>query len=859
MAEWYNNSWNYVVKELSTDIYRGLNVNEIEDRRAKYGDNRINIKNIKSFIRIFLLEVLNLWTFVFIGNIILSFYLKNIIIGSMLIVFLLLTLTLNAFRKYNDQASFKTLEKLNSTMATVIRSGKVSSIKCDELVVGDVVLLDKNFVVPADLRIVESENLKIKETVVTGENYISEKYETKIEEKDIPLSEMKNIAFKGSVVTDGTGTGVVIATGVNTQIGQIVDVLIYDDQEKNDLNTRINNVLNKLVLFFVLLTLISTFSYYIYIKDVNKLLSLINSLLLVSIPEGIAIIIFIFLYSFHSFLKSQGIEIKNLSSLEILCNTDVMLIDKIGAFSEKEMMVESIYTDGMYHEKDEQDIIKDTNVERIFQIGLLCNDGSYNSETGIGRGDLIDVSLIKFAEENSVYKRKLELEYRRVLEISYDTDKRIFTTINKIDENYRANVKGPVDVLLDKCTHIMKNGIEKEISEEDINEIRAADIEISNKGLRTVGFAYRSFNYKPTLQENIESNLVFVGIIGFYNPLRDNVGEILKNCRKENIKPIIITDDNKLTAYSIGKNLNLINSHENILSGIELKYMEKEELIRNIEKISILSRIDASQKTEIVKTIKDKEHMVLSTGENMTELPAMNASDIGLGIGENCSFMIKKLSDIYIKEDYLNKLLDLVSISETIFNNINKAAQYIILCTFIEFLFILCGALLNLNIVNDIHVLIMNAGLIPLCVLNILLLNSEDDVETLYRTKIDKSMVNFKSIFCSFFKSIFLYVIIYGVYYLNNKYSSEWSILSCFIIIIFSMIIFSYTGNRKRAMNKKLSSIFFIISILIAVFLVLLKGIGLNINFSIKALLIDSIAVLLIYFIIKKMRKESYY
>lgn len=719
MAEWYNRSWNHIVSDLDTDIYRGLSQEKIGKKKEEFGDNVINIKPSENKLKIFLLQLIDPWLILMIVSIFICFYFKDFISGSILALITLATVISNTLEDYKYAASFKALENLNSTMTTVIRGGRVSAIKCTELVVGDLVILEKNFIVPADIRIVESEELKIVETIVTGEDYISEKYETKIEDRDIPLSEMKNIAFKGSKVVDGNGTGVVINVGVNTEIGKIVSSLMQHKDEERNLNRRIRKSINNTSIIFILIALLIVVP--LYLKERNSLVYFLNisHIILVSfIPPLVFIALLGFNYYVNKKFRQENIHIKDMSVMERVNDLDVLIIDKIGAISEEEMIVEKIYTDSSYFEVGEKDITKYGNVERILHIGVLCNNAKATLDK---KADLIDFSLISYAKEKGILKNELERNQRRIFEVPYDTDKRIATTLNKIEDKYRANVKGSLDMLLDRCTHIMKNDIEREITEEDINEIKKVDMDLSSLGLRTVGFAYRSFSYEPTPLENIESNLVFVGIIGFYNPLKEDIGQSISSMRVKGVNTIMITDDNKLAAYTIGKFIGIANSQDNVLSGIELKYMEEEELERNFEKIKIFSRVTAEQKDYIVKLYEDKGYNVLCTGENMTELPSMDKAKVGVALGKNGSLMLRRLADIYIEEDYYNNILKIVTRSGSVLNNIDRFLKYVLIIGLAESGFNIASLLFIGKYILDLkHLLLINLIMIILGAIRIL-------------------------------------------------------------------------------------------------------------------------------------------
>lgn len=845
MTEWYNNSWSFIVKKLKSDIYKGLRNIEIEERQKLLGKNIINIIKTNSLFSLVLKDICSLWVVAFFINIGLSIYNNHYIIGILILFLLASSLFQVINKKYENEKRLKDLENLNKTNANIIRDGRVLTLGCEELVIGDIVLLEKNYIIPADLRIIESKELKIKETAVTGENYISEKYEAKIEERDINLSEMKNIAFKGSTVMEGSGLGIVIAVGMNTQIGRIVSMLTKPESDKFDINSSFNKIVNKISIIIIAISCAYAIimNYYSH-STLDYILENVENIFLSGLSPCIMLVFGLFIMKSEKDLKYKNIEIKDISVLNLLPKINYIFMNKIGALTKSNVNVKKIYTDDNLYDIQKTKLKKDINLERILNIGLLCNDAKFNFEQGTSKGNIMEIALLKLGFENEMYKYELETSQKRIFEVPYDSDKRIMTTVNKLDENYRANIKGALDVILDRCTHIMRNGIEKELSIEEIDSIRESDIKLSEEGLITMGFAYRNFNYEPSPDENIESNLVFVGVIGFHNPINEEIMEDIKYCEARNIKVAFSTEDNKLSSYAMGKKIKYINSLTSVLSGIEMEFIPEKDFNTLADKIKIFSRINSNHKLKIVKLLKDKGYKIATAGTNFTELPSMNTSHISLAVGEECSNLVKKLSHIHIKDNYFKNFVKLIKYSEIFISNINQYVNFI--CnTFLSNIFLVLAAtiLFNGEALNPYMILYLNSIIVPLCSFVIL---SNDDVKELK----EKELTIYKRLFIrkKGMNNIIVPLIVTPItllsyYYVANiSHNNSAATLNAFIIISFIYVIITFSLCK---LNKDILY-YLILSLSFAVFLgILVLSKFFHIKLNLYILTFDLIIIVL--------------
>ncbi|SUY47452.1 cation-transporting ATPase [Clostridium putrefaciens] len=805
MNKFYNMTWNLAVEKLETDKYVGLSKSEVIKRRETFGSNVLEMKKPLSLINLTMRELLNVWVLYALISIFVSIYFGEFLISIIGLLLLIFTFIFNIKISYKNEKSLRDLQSLNETICTVLRDAIIVNVNCKELVVGDIVILDKGSTAPSDLRLIESEDLEVKETLVTGEFYNAEKYETKIEEKDIQLADMKNIVFKGSKIVKGRGIGVVIAIGEQTEIGKTVKVLDYDRKKKDILDNKVNMIINSIsVIFIGLIIAISIFNLYLK-KEFN--IYMYYYLILCFCPTGFLLIFNIYSVWIKDYWNKRGIKIKSISIFHLIKDIDMIFLNKVGSISEDDVNLTNIYTDGAMYNITEEKNINTIHFSRFLNIALLCNNSFSKISKDSVKGTTIDQALIKYAKAYSVSRDILSNEHIRIFEIPYDSDKRIQTTLNKIDNNFRANTKGSVEALLERCTHIMKNGVEKEITEEDISEIKDADISISSKGLKTIGFAYRNFNYEPSILENVESNLVLLGIAGFKSTLKENIDDDILNLKKRGIRVAIATEDNKLTAYSWGKDIKIIKSIEEIWSGVEMRYMEKREIDRNINKIKIFSKISSEDKVAIVEKWNEGALKVLCAGENMTELPAMSKASVSISVGES-SEVVKNLSDVYINNDCIGNLNKLINLSPKLLIQIKRSLNYFLTSSLVLIFLLFLQSLGREGYnINKYALIIIGTFIIPIGTLNILISCNEKNESN----KLNDIYIRFPK---SILKATFMAVLIYGIYEINLMFFNEALKQQIYLIATSYFIIKSFNGGSKYSLNKLITRILFLVQVI---------------------------------------------
>ncbi|WP_291632653.1 cation-transporting P-type ATPase [Clostridium sp.] len=730
MKKWYGKTMTRVVEILDSDIRLGLTENKIKYMRETYGENIILKPKSQSVLTLIVDKIKQLWIIVSIIFIGMLLYNKLYIIACIVTLIAVISIIILIHVEYKEEKSLMTIDNLNTPFSNIIRNGKTLYLCCEEMVVGDIVFLEKGAYVTADIRILESTYLKVKEVAVTGEKYEVEKYSMKIEGEARSLSEIKNIVFKSSVVTEGSGLGIVVATGMNTQIGKIVKVLLERKKDNMFFSKNLNKIANKWSLIILISSLI-TLIFTIYNKfDIHEI---INALIYISMTFNspmFFIILFLFFNIIFSQFKKRHIYIKNISAIYALSNISKIFTKKIGAISENKLILREVYCDNILIDVQNHNLVAEGTVERIISIALLCNDAKLcgEGETCIENTNsiesLAEYEILRFCNEEFVEQSQLESKQERIFKIPYDPDKKIKTIVNKIEDRYRANVKGGLDSLLHKCTHILINSIEKEIKESDIENIINVHIDMSNKAYSVVGFGYRNFSYEPSIDENIESNLVFVGLMGFDNPIKENSYAAMETCRSLNIKPIIDEEDNKLASFAFGKLIGITHKKEEVLSGIEIENMSKEELEKNIEKVSIFSKISPKDKNEIVNSLNYKGHYIASVGDTLTDLEYLNNSHISISTGNECSNVVRKLSSLFLQENDFSEIINLVGHSRKIINYINALVLFLSAAGLSEVLMIVVCLITKGEMPFSLTgTLYLNLIILPFCGFAILLQN----------------------------------------------------------------------------------------------------------------------------------------
>jgi magnesium-transporting ATPase (P-type) len=821
VERWYNIPWSKVIDKIESDLNKGLSSDEVNKRRELDGTNIMPISGEQTSITILLKLLIKPWFFIMLATTAIFIFYHFFLQAGVIILLAIATMAIRYYEVIKSRKELNILNGLDYTSTRVLRNGIRGDIKSEELVVGDIVVLKKNQLVPADIRVIESEELKVNEKNITGEDFISEKYETMIEGAVNSLSEMKNIVFKGSTVAHGDGLGIVVATGAATQLGKNMALLNSSGIRKNTLGIELEQKLNSITIYSTLIAVISALLINAISgkrSDINLLISAVYSVQTL----GYVVILILFIYLYKKYLKQDGIEVINLSVLSDQKKIDIIFLEKIGAISINKMIVKKMFTDEKVYNEDEGDN-NDINLQRMINIGLLTNNAIYNVNDDTGKGDITEIALLRIGASRGIYKGMLMTKQRRIFEIPFDLERRMVTTLNKVERNYRANLRGALDEVLSRCTHIMKEGVEKEITEEDIENIKNCDYNFSNEGLITMGFAYRSFGYQPTPDENIESNLVFVGIMAFLNPVVEESDEIIKTLKRNGIAPMLITEDNKIAAAKTASDISLINSIDEVISGVEFDSLSDDEMISVLSKVKVFSRISYEMKNRIINMFINDGYTVAVVGDNLTDLPSLSAAQLGISYGDKCSSLVKKLSDVYIKEECLHKFLELKKRLAILGRNIYIGKILLKYLITLQISSIIIPEILNLNFTKDIYLIAAeNIIIIPLLAVGLLLSDKyiKEEPSSTYLAITALGQTFLIGVICK---------IVAGI-----DYGSMMTI--CFYLLLLIKAVFTFDIKLKtteRVKKMLISSISFYIGITAAALLISYKADVKNIVVSI--------------------------
>ena len=717
MEKYYSKSWVKVVEDFNSDVNKGLYEYECNIRRESE-NNKINLPYSRGISKLLLESVKQKYLFIYLIFIVLFLFYDFYIMGIIIAILLFSNLAIKIHSEMKNEKEFEILQNLNTSQVLVLREGIERLVEAEDLVKGDIIFFRKNSIIAADIRIIESENLRIDEKGVTGDNFIKDKDSIKIDYNVSSISEITNMLFRGSVVKEGTGKGVVVEVGGNTQLGKLVNIINNNNNKKNIHIKNIENILMKIALCLLLVQVILILVF--PGKIINKIELLaqgIFSVISIAFPV-------ILLYYDKAFRKKvlieDNIELNNISSLSLLKDVKIFFMDKMGNISRNELYVDKLYTNEQIYLSNKVDI-SDINIRRLIDVSILCNDSKYNIDNKFIKGNIYEVAYARFGAENSINKQRLDVLNKRKFQLINYSDKGIITTVNKNKKGYRSNSRGNLDNILNCCTHILINGIEREITSEDIMKIKLTDLSFSKEGLLTEAFAYRSFNYEPSKDENVESNLVFVGIIALENPLVDDVVDDINTMLDFRILPIIFTNENIISAEFFGRKIGLISSEDQITSGLELESLNDEELIKVVSKARIYCKVNPEIRNKIISLYNNDGYGFVAEGENLADLSIVSLANVGIVKGK-ISMLLRRIGDVFTEESSIKTFFKLINREYEIKEANKEGLSIYSILALVEIIYInFQYYFLSGNLTKEYYIILINIFFMtPIILLNIL-------------------------------------------------------------------------------------------------------------------------------------------
>ena len=693
---WFNKEVKDVEAELKTDLENGLSSKQVEENKAKYGENELQEKKKEPLIKKFIAQFKDFSIIVLIIAAIVSGVVgvaqgEGFTDTIIILIVVLLNAVIGVAQESKAEKSLEALRKLSEHAAKVVRDGKEQVIPARELVPGDFVIIETGDYVSADLRIIEAVNLKSQESSLTGESVPVEKSIEAIEGEEIGIGDRVNMLFSSSLITYGRGKAIVVETGMNTEVGKIAGMLNNTEKQETPLQRRLNSLGKTLGIAALAICAFIFVLGLLQGKDVISMFMTAVSLAVAVIPEGlVAVSTIVLAIGVQKMVKKNAI-VKKLPAVETLGSSTVICSDKTGTLTQNKMTVEKVFCNDVTVDVNKVETTEDFN--KLVYNCMLCND-SRMLETGELAGDPTETALIDMAF-NLEYQEAIVRENLRVEEVPFDSERKLMTTVNENNGRYRVYTKGGVDELLARCNSYLFKGEIRTNLEDYSRWIRENNENMAKDALRVLAFAYKDIDHMPSKEEmeTIESGLTFIGMVGMIDPPREEAKKAVEKCKHAGIKTVMITGDHKITAVAIAKKLGILENEDEALTGLELDKISDEELTKNIRKYSVYARVSPEHKVRIVKAWQANGEIVAMTGDGVNDSPALKTADIGCAMGKVGTEVAKEAADVILTDDNFATIVSAVEEGRRIYDNILKVIQFLISCNVGEVIVLLLATL----------------------------------------------------------------------------------------------------------------------------------------------------------------------
>ena len=762
--KWHTRSIEEVARLLETDLKRGLTAREAQARLEKYGPNELQEQPRPGFWRMLLDQFNQFLVLILIVSAVVSFFLGEYLDSGAIMAIVVLNAILGVVQESKAEEALAALQKMAAPNAAVLRDGHLLTIPARDVVPGDVVLLETGNYIPADVRLTESANLRIEEASLTGESVPVEKEANLVLEKDLPLGDRRNSAYTSTLVSYGRGKGIVVATGMSTEIGLIAEMIQSYEEEPTPLQVRLDQLgkwlgIGTLIvcgIVFVVgvlrdtevgmilqagggpLLYLNTFR-----QTILEMFMVAVTLAIAAVPEGLpAVVTIVLALGMQKMIKRHAL-IRKLPAVETLGSATAICSDKTGTLTQDKMMAVQIYVDrtilsisgkGYNPVGDFSDDGRTVDLggypgsKLLLRAGLLCNDArletdsdtstelSTGSEEGKGWrmvGDPTEGALVVAAAKAGFWREELERDYPRLAEIPFDSERKRMTTIHPDPKwgGYVAYVKGAPDIIIGLCQQVIEDGQERPLTAEKRRRILEVNEALSSNALRVLGVAYRPLPEvprNPTVEE-IERDLTFVGLIGMIDPARPEVKEAIELARQAGIKTMMITGDYKNTAVAISKELDLLSPGGRVLTGAELDQLDDEAFTGMVEEVEVYARVSPQHKVRIVEALKKQGHVVAMTGDGVNDAPALKRANIGVAMGITGTDVSKETADMVLTDDNYASIVSAVEEGRVIYSNIRKFVYYLLSCNVGEIMIIFLAMIAGLPVpLTPILLLVLN-------------------------------------------------------------------------------------------------------------------------------------------------------
>ena len=713
MKDYYKLSVDETLNELNADS-AGLSSERAAERLAQYGPNKLKEAEKPGFRKRFLTQMKDPMLIILLAAAGVS-ALTGAIAGEsewaetiIILAVVLLNAVLGVLQESKAEAAIEALQTMTAATCKVLRDGKMAVLHSDELVPGDVVLLEAGDAVPADGRIIESASLKIEEAALTGEsvpvNKMLDALGAAQKQADVPLGDRKNMCYMGSTVVYGRGKTVITATGMSTEMGKIAGVLSNTKDEQTPLQRKLDE-LGRLLSKMVLGICVFIFAFNLFmargeltasghaLEAVLKTFMVAVSLAVAAIPEGLATVVTVVLSIGVTKMSRENAVIRRLTAVETLDCTQVICSDKTGTLTQNKMTVVEHIGETL----------------SVASAMALCSDAVLNDEDQ-AEGEPTECALVNFACSVGAKKRDLEKKSPRIDEAPFDSARKMMSTVHKSGEDFVQYTKGAPDALLSRCTHYFESGKILPMTDAKRREILNSNKAMADRALRVLAVAKRDWAEKPenNAPEYLERDLVFLGLTGMIDPIRPEVKAAIAECRGAGIRAVMITGDHRDTAVAIAKELGIITDESQAVTGAELDRFSDEQLRERVTEYGVYARVQPEHKTRIVQAWKARGAVTAMTGDGVNDAPSIKSADIGIGMGITGTDVTKNVADMVLADDNFATIVVAVGEGRRIYDNIRKAIQFLLASNMSEVLGVFCATLMGFTLLNPVHLLFIN-------------------------------------------------------------------------------------------------------------------------------------------------------